>query len=390
MKQISTYDTTYDAVVVGGGPNGLTAACLLATELDSVLLVEGHCELGGGARTLDLTLPGFRHDLCSAVHPMARVSPVFRAMDLEAAGLEWIEPPIALAHPFDDGSVAALTRGVPETADGLGPDAGAYRRLMEPLVRSWGSIESALLAPFPAWPSDPLAMGRFGLRAVSSAEALVDSHFRGRQARGLFAGLAGHSVLPLDRRGSAAVGLVLAIAGHRVGWPFPRGGAGEITKALERRFGGEVRTSWRVESREELPPARAYLFDVTPRQLLGLEKLPAGYARRLRRFQYGPGVFKVDYALGGPIPWRVQACSRAATVHLGGDFEEIALAESEVWRNRHPEKPFVLVAEHSAFDPTRAPEGHHTCWAYCHVPHGSDVDMTAAIEAQIERFAPGF
>jgi len=384
----------YDAVVVGSGPNGLTAACLLAERLESVLLIEGKPTLGGGTRTEELTLPGFRHDVCSAIHPMARISPVFQRLVLEGAGLEWIEPPVAAAHPLDDGTASYLVRDLEETASGLGADGPAYRKLLAPLVRNWPKLEKDLLAPVSPLPSSPLGMARFGLSAVRSAASLVRRHFRTEPARALFAGMAAHSIVPLDQPGTAAIGLVLSAVGHRVGWPLPRGGSSEITRTLAERFrefGGEVRTDWWLTTHDALPPARAVFYDVTPRQLMSLNpELPNAYAEKLRRFRPGPGVFKIDYALSEPIPWTAEPCRRAGTVHVGGTFDEVALSEREAWEGKHSERPFVLVAQQSLFDPTRAPEGHHTGWVYCHVPHGSSVDMTAAIEAQIERFAPGF
>ncbi len=381
---------SYDAVVVGAGPNGMTAACVLARHLDSVLLVEGAPTVGGGTRTLELTLPGFRHDVCSAIHPLGRASPAFRALDLEAVGLEWIEPPVAVAHPFDDGTAAVLTRDLEATAAGLGSDGRRYLRLMRPLVESWPRIESDVLGPLARIPRRPLAMARLGRLAVRSARGLARSRFRTGRARALFAGVAAHSVLPLETSGTAAIGLSLTLVAHHVGWPLPRGGSAAIARALGARFAGEVRTGWRVERHDELPPARVVLYDVTPGRLARMVPLPAGYARRLRAFRHGPGVFKVDYALSGPIPWTAGACRRAGTVHLGGFADEIAAAERAPWEGRHAERPFVLLAQQSLFDPTRAPAGRHTCWAYCHVPPGSEVDQTAAIEAQIERFAPGF
>lgn len=381
---------SYDAIVVGAGPNGLTAACFLARHLDSVLLVEAASTPGGGTQTLELTLPGFRHDVCSAIHPLGRASPAFRDLELEGAGLEWIEPPIALAHPFDDGTAAILTRDLDRTAEGLGSDRGRYLRLMRPLVETWPELEKGVLRPLSPLTRHPFSMARLGRHAVRSARGLARARFRTERARALFAGAAAHSVLPLETAGTAAIGLVLMLVGHRVGWPLPRGGSSEIAAALGERFAGEVRMGWRVERHRDLPPARAVLYDVTPRQLARLAPLPAGYARRLRKFRHGPGVFKIDYALSGPIPWTAPECRDAGTVHLGGGLDEIAATERAPWEGRHAERPFVLLAQQSLFDPTRAPDGRHTCWAYCHVPSGSAVDMTAAIEAQIERFAPGF
>ncbi len=384
----------YDAVVVGSGPNGLAAAVTLARAGRSVVVLEAQPTPGGGARSMELTLPGFVHDLCSAIHPLGVGSPFFRSVPLADHGLEWIHPPAPLAHPLDDGTAAVLERSVEATAQALGPDAAAYQRLMGPLVRDAEALFAETLGPLRP-PRHPLVMLRFGLRAIRSAKGLANAWFRGQHARALFGGMAAHSILPLDRVLTSAVGLMLGIAGHAVGWPLPRGGSQKITDALIaylRSLGGEVVTGWRVEALGELPPARALLFDVVPRNLVRIcgERLPARYRRRLERFRHGPAVFKLDWALDGPIPWKAPACTRAATVHLGGTFEEIAAGERAVWDGQHPERPYVLVAQQSLFDPTRAPAGKHTGWAYCHVPHGSTTDMTTIIENQVERFAPGF
>jgi len=386
---------TYDAVVIGSGPNGLAAAITLAQADRSVLVLEAGATIGGGVRSAELTLPGFLHDTCSAIHPLAASSSFFRALPLHKYGLEWIHPPAPLAHPLDDGMVAVLERSVEATGETLGPDAAAYRKLMIPFVTDWERLAVDMLGPLSIPPHHPLVLARFGLRAVRSARGLAESLFDGERARALFAGMAGHSMLPLERSPTAAFGLVLGIAGHAVGWPIPRGGSQRIADALAgylRSLGGEIMTGWRVESLDELPSSRLILADVTPRQLLGIvgHRLPAGYRRKLQGYRYGPGVFKLDLALDGPIPWKAESCARASTVHVGGTFEEIAAAERAVWQGKHPAKPFVLLAQQSLFDPNRSPQGKHTVWAYCHVPFGSTVDMAQRIEAQIERFAPGF
>lgn len=385
---------SYDAVVIGSGPNGLAAAITMARAQRSVLVLEAEPTLGGGARSAELTLPGFVHDVCSAIHPLGVASAFFRSIPQADHGLEWIHPPAPLAHPLDDGTCAILERSVEETGRTLGPDAAAYSRLIEPHVRRAEGLFSDALAPL-RLPRHPLAMMLFGLRGIRSARGLAESWFQAAPARALFAGLAGHSILPLEQPLSAAIGLMLGIAGHAFGWPLPRGGAQRITDALAaylRSLGGELVTDWRVESFAELPPARAYLFDIAPRHLARIcaGRLPARYRKKLDRFRHGPAAFKLDWALDGPIPWRAAECSRAATVHLGGTLEEIAAGESAVWRGEHPQRPYVLLAQHSLFDPTRAPPGKHTGWAYCHVPSASTVDMTEAIERQVERFAPGF
>ncbi len=385
-----------DAVVVGSGPNGLAAAALLAKRGCSVLVVEGAERPGGGARTSELTLPGFRHDVCSAVHPMGAASPTFRELGLENLGLRWIHPPKPLAHPLDDGRAAVLARSVEETASAF--DAAserAYRRLFGPLAARFDELLEFLLAP-PQLPRRPLLALSFGLRALPSSLAAARSWFSDEGARALLAGNAAHSVLPLDAPLSTnAIGLVLMLAGHAKGWPVAEGGSERIVDALIsslRSHGGEVECGRWVRRLEDLPPARTYLFDTSPGALARIAggQLPAAFSRRLSRYRHGPGVFKIDYALSGPVPWTATACRDAGTVHVGGGLDEIARAEREVAQGRHPRRPFVLCAQPSLFDPSRAPAGAHTFWAYCHVPAGSRRDMTEAVESQIERFAPGF
>ena len=387
-------DAAYDAVVVGAGPNGLAAAVELARNGRSVAVLEAEETIGGGTRSAELTLPGFVHDVGSAIHPLGYASPFFSTLPLEEHGLEWVHPPAPLAHPFDDDTAAVLERTLEGTGETLGPDAAAYRRVMGPLARDFDRIIDSLLGP-PRLPRHPFALARFGLRALRSARGLAEGLFEGEKARGLFAGNAAHSFLPMEQGPSAAFGLVLSIVGHAAGWPFPKGGSQRIADALVsylRSLGGEVYTDVRVRSVEEVPRTRAVLFDVTPRQLLEISgrHLPKRYRRALERYRYGPGVYKVDFALDGPIPWRADGCRRAGTVHLGGTLDEISAGEAAVSRGGHPERPFVLLAQQSLFDKTRAPQGKHTVWAYCHVPNGSTVDMTERIEKQIERFAPGF
>ena len=389
MPQLS-----YDAVIVGAGPNGLAAAIRLAQEDLSVLVLEATEEVGGGTRCAELTLPGYVHDVCSAIHPMALGSPFFRRVPLEKYGLKWIQPGVPLAHPLEGGTAAILGRSTQETARGFGTDGESYLRLMEPLVERWDSLAEEFLQPLVHVPDHPVRLARFGLSALRSASGLC-RRFTGEPARALFAGLAAHSFLPLEKAGSAAFGLVLGLFGHAVGWPLPQGGAQQIAHALAahlRALGGEIVTRFRVESLDQLPLSRAVLLDLSPRQLLRSagERFPDSYRQRLERYRYGPGVFKVDYALSRPIPWSAPACAAAGTVHLGGSFEEIARSEREVARGEHPERPFVLLAQPSLFDPTRSPSGKHTAWAYCHVPNSSRFNMLDRIELQIERFAPGF
>lgn len=384
----------YDAVIVGAGPNGLSAAIELAEHGYATLVIEAAETIGGGSRSAQLTLPGFVHDICSAIHPLALASPALRRLPLDSFGVEFVHPPTPLAHPLDDGTAITLERSVASTAAGLGSDAAAWQEMMQPLVADFDQIIDGALGPVRI-PRHPLTLARFGLSALRSASGLAEARFKGERGRALFGGMAAHSMVPLEAPGTAAVGLVLGMSGHAVGWPVVRGGSQALVDGLAgylRAIGGEIITGWRVTSLRELPTSRVVLFDLTPRGLLDIagDALPDGYRRQLRRFRYGMGAFKIDYALDGPVPWRAADCQRAATVHLGGTLAEIAAAEQATARGEHPERPFVLVAQQSLFDNSRAPAGKHTLWAYCHVPNGSTVDMTDRIENQIERFAPGF
>jgi len=384
----------YDAVIVGAGPNGLAAGITLARAGKSVLVLEAKETIGGGTRSAELTLPGFVHDICSALHPLGVASPFFRDLPLANYGLEWVFPPVSLAHPLDDEPAVLVEGSVDTTAANLGPDAARYRRLMGPLVAGWQGLLGDLLGPLRI-PRHPMTMSRFGLLALLPAATLARVAFRGDRARAVFAGMASHAMMPLSTPATAAFGLVLGLVAHAIGWPMARGGSQRIANALGahlRSLRGQIVTGHPVRSRTDLPDARTILFDTSPRQLVQVvgKEFPRGYRQALSRFRYGPGVFKADYALDGPIPWRAEECLRAGTVHLGGTLEEIASAEAAIWRGEHPERPFVLVAQQSLFDPARAPRGRHTAWAYCHVPNGSTEDVTGRLEAQIERFAPGF
>jgi phytoene dehydrogenase-like protein len=383
------------ACVVGSGPNGLTAAIVLAQAGLRTTVFEAQPTIGGGTRSAELTLPGFVHDICSAVHPLAVRSPAFATFPLAEHGLQWIQPPLPLAHPLDDGSAVVMAVSLDETCAQLGADGAAYRRAVAPLVRNWGELIPMVQAPLLRWPAHPWVLARFGIRAFWPAAPLARLLFRTEAARALFAGIAAHSLLSLDALGSAAFGWLMAAAGHAVGWPIPRGGAQAIANALASYFeslGGRIVTNQAIQSLGELGDASLVLCDVTPRQFLAMSgnRLPDWYSRKLETYRYGPGVFKVDWAMSAPIPWKAAACARAGTVHVGGTLDEIAASESTLSGDTPSERPYVLVVQPSLFDSSRAPAGRHTAWAYCHVPHGSTADMTERIESQMERFAPGF
>lgn len=389
-------DSRLDAVVIGAGPNGLAAAITLARAGHSVRVLERAAEIGGGARSAEQTLPGFVHDICSAVHPFGRTSPFFNEARLERHGLRWIEPPAAIAHPLDGGGAVIVTRNVESTAALLGRDRDAYRRLFEPLARSFGALIPDILAPFhiPLRPRRALRLAWFGLHGLQPATWLA-RRFRDDAARAVLAGVAAHSVLRLSEPISGAAALVMLGSAHHDGWPFPEGGAGRIAQALGAELaalGGTIETGREVTALQHLQPSRVALFDTSPIALdrAAGPRLPEGYRRRLRGFGYGPSVFKLDVAIEGSIPWQNEAVGLAGTVHLGGTFEEIARSEADATAGRINPRPFVLLAQQSQFDRTRAPEGRNTLWAYCHVPHASTADMTEAILGQVERFAPGF
>ena len=389
-----TKATLYDAIVVGAGPNGLAAAITLAQAGCRVLVLEAKATIGGGLRTAELTLPGFHHDICSAIHPLGLGSPFFRQLPLADFGLSWIQPTLPVAHPLDDGTAVALHRSLDATSDAMGRDGRAWRWLFEPLVANWEKLAPLLLRPLPL-PRHPLALAQLGMRALWPATGLATWRFREERAKALLAGLAAHAILPLEKPITAAFGLILGTLGHTVGWPLPRGGSQRIADALAgylQSLGGEIVVNQPVQTLAELPSAQAILLDVTPRQVLRLagDQLPTGYRRQLEKYRYGAGVFKVDYALSAPVPWRAAECQQAGTVHLGGTMAEIAASERTMGQGHPAERPYVLVAQQSLFDETRAPTGKQTLWAYCHVPNGCPVDMTQRIEAQIERFAPGF
>ena len=384
-----------DAVVVGSGPNGLAAAITLARAGCSVFVCEANATIGGGTRSAELTLPGFVHDVCSAVHPLAAGSPFFKTLRLERFGLEWIQPEIPLAHPLDDASAACLHRDVDFAAEELRGDSNAYLGLMKPLASNWENLANEFLQPMLHWPHHPLSLARFGIPALCPAALLSKILFKHEPARALFGGIAAHSFLPLESIASSAFGLVLGMAGHAVGWPIPRGGSQAIANALANylgELGGKLETNRRAENLNDLPKSRAVLLDVSVWEFLRIarEQLPTAYRRRLESFRHGPGIFKIDYALSEPIPWKAEACRGAGTIHLGGTMDEMAVGERDVARGRIPERPFTLLAQQSIFDETRAPRGQHTLWAYCHVPFGCDIDVSDRIESQIERFAPGF
>lgn len=385
--------TDYDAVVVGSGPNGLAAAITLQQKGLSVLVIEGKNTLGGGLRSAELTLPGFVHDVCSAIHPLAAGSPFFQMLPLDKHGLEYIYPTFAAAHPFDDGTAAVLTPSLKDTALLLGEDRHVYLNLLEDVVNDWPSMAEDVLGPL-SFPHHPLAMARFGLKALQSAKN-ISKRFATEKAKGLWAGMAAHSIQPLTNVTTAAIGLVLMANAHLKGWPIPNGGSQKIADALVSYFislGGKIEKGVFVKSLAQLPSSKAVLFDVTPKQLLQIagHKFSSLYSWQLNRYRYGMGVFKMDWALDGPIPFITPSCKQAGTVHIGNTFAEIEASEQSSSEGKHTDKPFVLLAQQSVFDSTRAPKGKHTAWAYCHVPNGSTLDRTDVIEKQIERFAPGF
>jgi phytoene dehydrogenase-like protein len=384
----------FDAVVVGSGPNGLSAAIVLQKAGLKILLIEAASTIGGNMRSAELTLPGFTHDICSAIHPMAAGSPFFSTLPLQEFGSEYIFPTYAVAHPFDDGTATLLETSIGNTASALGIDETAYTKLFTRLVNDWPLIAPDILGPLRI-PRHPLAMANFGTKALLPAETLARKYFQEGKAQGLFGGMAAHGMLPFSKIASAAAGLVLMIQGHRKGWPMIKGGSQQLANALAAYFislGGQIQTGFRVEKLTNLPSARAVVLDISPKQALRIAgyKLSSYYRNQLRKYRYGMGVYKIDWALDAPIPFSAESCRQAGTIHLGNTFSEITTSEQLTADGKHPEKPFVLLAQQSIFDPTRAPLGKHTAWAYCHVPHGSLLDMQAVIEKQVERFAPGF
>jgi phytoene dehydrogenase-like protein len=383
-----------DAVVIGSGPNGLSAAIVLAQAGCKVVVLEAHHTIGGGVRSAELTLPGFTHDVCSAVHPFGVASPFWRTLPLPSYGLAWLQPAAMLGHPFDDGSAVVVDRSIDKTAEALGRDGDAYRKMIGPVVDGWPRLERAVLGP-PAIPRHPFALARFGLQALRPAKSLATRAFVDAPARALFAGNAAHGMMPLDRALTGGIGLTLSALCHLGGWPVPRGGAQTIANALAshlKSLGGEIVTGAPVESIDRIPAAKIVMADLSPKPLLKIagHRLPLTYRTKLERYRYGMGVFKVDWALSSPIPWTAAGCRRAGTVHLGGTIDEIAASEQAAWEGRVSDRPFVLLSQPTIVDPSRAPAGKHVAWAYCHVPSGSTVDMLDRIERQIERFAPGF
>lgn len=385
----------YDAIIIGAGPNGLSAAIKLRQAGLSVKVFEAAETVGGGTRTQELTLPGFKHDVCSAIHPMAVGSPFFNTLPLKQYGVEWIYPKYPLAHPLDDGPAVILHRDIDQTAAELRDDQKAYLNLFKPFIEKWDDLAPDLLSPLNHLPSHPFLLARFGFKALQSAHGLAESQFSAPRAKALFGGLAAHSILPLDKWSTSAIGLVLGIIAHKIGWPMPRGGSHSITQALAKYFesiGGQIETKADILTLRELPQSKIILFGNTPKQILRIagKELPDSYAHKLRSYKYGAGTFKIDIALDGPIPWRDGRIGQAGTVHIGGTLQEMIKSEQMIGRGKHPDRPYVLLTQQSMFDKTRAPEGKHTVWAYCHVPNGSTLDMTEPILRQIERFAPGF
>lgn len=395
LGQVHGQVKNYDAIIIGSGPNGLAAAIRLAQAGKRVLVYEANETIGGGSRSAELTLPGFIHDTCSAIHPLGIGSPYFKTLPLEKYGLEWIQPSAPLAHVWDDGTAVIIERNVKQTALNLGRDGAMWARIFSPLTSRWDSLAPMILGSLLRFPRNPFLLGYFGVWALWSAKFFARTLFKEEKTRGLFAGLAAHSTLALEEPLTASFGLVLGLTAQAVGWPLPRGGSQKISDALAahlRALGGEIITNSRVENMNALPDANAYVFDVTPKQLLQIagDKLRGTYKTQLQNFRYGPGVFKLDYALDAPVPWKAKEALRAATVHIGPTLDEISASERATQNGSVTATPYVLVVQTSLFDDSRAPHGKHTLWAYAHVPNGSAIDMTERIENQIERFAPGF
>lgn len=387
--------STYDAIIVGSGPNGLAAAIILAREGWKTLVIEARSTPGGGMRSSEVTLPGFVHDICSSVHPLAASSRLFTQLPLDQFGLQWIYSPSPVGHPLPNGQAILAYPSITETALQLGKDRQAYTKLFKNLSLNYSRLLEDIHGPLPIIPHHPLVTGAFGLKAVQSAYGLAKRVFSTEQARALFMGYAAHSILPLEWPGTAAAGLLIGSSAHAIGWPVAKGGSQALANALVaylQSLGGQIQTGWDIKSLEELPSSRAILLDVSPKSFLHLggDRLPTRYRNQLQRYRYGAGIFKIDYALDGPVPWKDPALGKSITVHIGGTMDEIAQSEREAENGIHSEKPFVLLAQASLFDPGRAPTGKHTLWTYCHVPQGSEVDMTSRIEEQLERFAPGF
>lgn len=384
----------FDAVVIGSGPNGLAAGITLAQKGLKVLIIEAKDKIGGGTRSAELTLPGFTHDVCSAIHPLGITSPFFEKLPLEQHGLKWLFSPAALAHPLYDGRVALLYKSIEETVKTLGQDADNYREIIEPIVEKWDKLKSFFLGPFTI-PPHPFSTARFGFYGFQSATFFTNRYFKDERTKCLFSGMAAHSMLPLNKPLTAAFGLILATLGHAVGWPLPEGGTQKIADALQSYFmslGGKIIAGHKVNSMKDIPSAKAILFDLTPKQILEItvDTFPQNYQKKLSDYRYGAGVFKIDWALNSPIPFKIKECGLAATVHISGTQQEIIDSEKSIWQERHSKSPLILLAQPSLFDKSRAPTGKHTAWAYCHVPHGGNMDMTEIIENKIERLAPGF
>lgn len=387
-------DKKYDVIIIGSGTNGLAAGIYLTRIGYSVLIIEAASTAGGGMRTKELTLPEFKHDVCSAVHPMGYLSPYFQSLQLEKYGLEWIFPEISVAHPLDNEPAVLLSKSVEETADGLGIDAQSYKKILTPFAEHSDWLIQDALKPL-GIPKHPLLLARFGMRGILPAQTFAKRSFKGKRAKALFAGCAAHSILPFDKYFTTALGLTFLTTAHAVNWPIAKGGSQTISNALVNCFldaGGEIQYNTFVQDLTKLPSYSALLFDTDPLQLASLAKnlLPASYIKRLEKYHFGPGVFKIDYALNAPIPWNDPNCLKASTIHIGGTIEEIAKAEKEIWDGRLSKQPYVLVSQQSQFDSTRSPNGQHTCWAYCHVPNGNVQNVSFIIENQIERFAKGF